>query len=146
MASDFIRENYEFLTTINADAAYCQILTPYPKTGMRQNLIDQGLVTNKHNYKLYNGMWANVKTKHLSPEQIQYYFWYYRQTALGWWNPSDFARKQGKLWTGFWMYVVKPVMKYVYDRKVRRYGWEKLYKDELKRYIRMNSFKDLENL
>lgn len=141
-----IKENYEFLNTIDADAAYCQILTPYPKTGMRQNLIDQGLVTNKTNYKLYNGMWANVKTKNLSPDEIQYYFWYYRQTALGWWNPSTFARKQGTLWTGFWMYAVKPVMKYFYDRKVRQFGWRKLYDDELKRYIAMNTFKDLENL
>lgn len=141
-----IKENYEFLGKIGADAAYCQILTPYPKTGMRQLLIDQGLVTNPYDYKLYNGMWANVKTKHLTSEQLQYYFWFYRQTVLGWWDPSGYAQKQGKLWTGFWMYVVKPILKKVYARKVRLLGWEKLYQEELKRYIKMNTFKDLERL
>jgi hypothetical protein len=48
------------LKTIKADTVLCQILTPYPKTGVRQNLLDQGLVTNKNDYKWYNGMWPNV--------------------------------------------------------------------------------------
>jgi len=33
-----IIDNYQFLKNIDADAAYCQILTPYPKTGMRRQL------------------------------------------------------------------------------------------------------------
>ena len=81
-----IIENYQFLNTIGTDGAYCQILTPYPKTGMRQNLIDEGLVTNKYNYKKYSGLWANVKTRHLDSDQLQYLFWYHRQVTLGWWN------------------------------------------------------------
>ena len=62
---DAIRENYQFLNDIDSDASYCQILTPYPKTGMRQDLIDEGLVTNKYDYSRYSGLWANVKTRHL---------------------------------------------------------------------------------
>jgi len=41
-----IRENYVFFKTIQADAAYCQIMTPYPKTVMREQLVADGLVTN----------------------------------------------------------------------------------------------------
>ena len=39
-----IIENYEFLKSIESDTAYCQILTPYLKTTLHQELLDQGLV------------------------------------------------------------------------------------------------------
>ena len=77
-----IIENYQFFKTIDADGAYCQILTPYPKTGMREDLIAEGLVTNNYNYKKYNGLWANVRTRHLDADQLQYLFWYHRQVTL----------------------------------------------------------------
>jgi radical SAM superfamily enzyme YgiQ (UPF0313 family) len=86
-----IIENYQFLKSIGSDTAYCQILTPYPKTGMRQDLMDQGLVTNPDDYRWYNGMWANVKTKNLDTDQLQYLFWYHHQKVLGWWEPSKRA-------------------------------------------------------
>jgi len=139
-----IIENYEFLKAIQADGAYCQILTPYPKTGMRQNLIDAGLVTNKYNYKKYNGLWANVKTRHLDSDRLQYLFWYHRQVSLGWWNPSKRARNQGRLWTGIWIYAFKPVLKFFTDRNLARKGWEVRYQKEIKRISNMNYFEDLE--
>jgi radical SAM superfamily enzyme YgiQ (UPF0313 family) len=139
-----IIENYQFLNDIEADGAYCQILTPYPKTDMRQDLIDEGLVTNKSNYKKYNGLWANVKTRHLDADQLQYLFWYHRQVTLGWWEPSKWARRKGRVWTGLWMFAVKPVLKFFTDRSIARNGWEKRYKKELNRLSEMNDFRDLE--
>ncbi len=139
-----IIENYQFLKTIGADGSYCQILTPYPKTGMRQNLIDEGLVTNKDNYKKYSGLWANVKTRYLDSDQLQYLFWYHRQVTLGWWDPSQRARSQGRLWTGIWLYAFKPILKFFIDRTLAREGWEGRYRKELKRLSNMNYFKDLE--
>jgi radical SAM superfamily enzyme YgiQ (UPF0313 family) len=139
-----IIENYQFLKTIDADGSYCQILTPYPKTGMRQNLIDEGLVTNKYDYKKYSGLWANVKTRYLDSDQLQYLFWYHRQVTLGWWNPSHRARSQGKIWTGIWLYAFKPVLKFFIDRTLARVGWEGRYQKELKRLSNMNYFHDLE--
>ena len=139
-----IIENYQFLKTIEADGSYCQILTPYPKTGMRQNLIDEGLVTNKYNYKKYSGLWANVKTRHLESDQLQYLFWYHRQVTLGWWNPSKRARSQGRLWTGIWLYAFKPVLKFFIDRTLAKQGWEGRYRKELRRLSNMNNFRDLE--
>jgi radical SAM superfamily enzyme YgiQ (UPF0313 family) len=140
-----IIENYQFLKTIEADGAYCQILTPYPKTGMRQNLIDEGLVTNRYNYKKYSGLWANVKTRYLDSDQLQYLFWYHRQVTLGWWTPSKRTRRnQGRLWTGIWIYAFKPVLKFFIDRNLARQGWEGRYRKEIKRLSNMNFFKDLE--
>jgi radical SAM superfamily enzyme YgiQ (UPF0313 family) len=140
---DDIVENYQFLKSIQADTAYCQILTPYPKTGMRQSLIDQDLVTNMDDYKWYNGMWANVKTKHLDSDRLQYLFWYHHQKVLGWWEPSEQARRRGPLWTSIWLYAFKPLAKFFIGRSLKKYGWQGRYQRVIKRQAAVNVFKDL---
>lgn len=142
--ADSIRENYEFFVSIGADASYCQILTPYPKTGMRQNLLEQGLIDNQEDYKKYSGLWANVRTNYLSAAQLQYEFWLQRQVVLGWWNPPAPARKQGRLWTSIWRFAFKPFLKLYYWRIMRKGGWEGRYQREVQRWERINTFKDLE--
>ena len=139
-----IIENYSFLKSIGADTAYCQILTPYPKTVMRQRLLDQGLVTNVHDYKWYNGMWANVKTRHLDSDRLQYLFWYHRQKVLGWWEPSERVKSQGRLWTSIWIYAFRPMMKLLVKRSLRKYGWKGRYEKEISRQAGVNAFKDLQ--
>ncbi|MFC1814830.1 B12-binding domain-containing radical SAM protein [Thermodesulfobacteriota bacterium] len=136
--------NYQFLKTIDADASSCQILTPYPKTDMRRELIDEGLVTNKTNYSYYTGLWANVKTRHIESDRLQYLFWYHRQKVMGWWDPSRRSRAQGRLWTGIWVYIFKPVLKFFVDRVLKKQGWEGRYQRQMKRQADMNVFKDLE--
>ncbi len=139
-----IRENYEFLKSLNADAAYCQVLTPYLKTGMRQHLLDQGLITNLTDYKKYNGLWANVRTKYLDPEQLQYQFWYQRQVVLGFWNPPAQVRDQGWAWISIWRFFFKPLLKFRYKRIMRKIGWQGRYRKEVQRWGNMNRFQDLE--
>lgn len=139
-----IKENYEFFKSIGADACYAQILTPYPKTAMRENLINEGLVVNPDDYKKYSGLWANVRTRYLSAEQLQYHFWYQRQVVLGWWNPPDPVRRQGRIWTSIWRFLFKPFLKLHYRRVMRKVGWQGRYERELHRWERMNSFPDLQ--
>ncbi|MEE9913805.1 MAG: B12-binding domain-containing radical SAM protein [Deltaproteobacteria bacterium] len=141
---DAIRRNYVFLNTIGVDAVYCQILTPYPQTRLREQLLEEGLVTNRGDFSKYNGFWANVRTRHLSAEQLQYFFWYYRQNALGWWTPSAFIGSQGAVWTALWQYLVKPVMQFFFNRKVSRAGWQALHEEALENLQRMNAFSDLQ--
>lgn len=141
---DSIRENYEFFVSIGADASYCQILTPYPKTGMREQLLEQGLIANQTEYKKYSGLWANVRTKYLSAEALQYQFWLQRQLVLGWWNPPEPARKQGRLWTSIWRFAFKPFLKVHFWRIMRKGGWEGRYQREVERWARINTFRDLE--
>jgi radical SAM superfamily enzyme YgiQ (UPF0313 family) len=138
-----IRENYEFFKDLGADAAYCQILTPYPKTAMRQQLLEQGLLTNTIDYKKYSGLWANVRTKHLSSDQLQYQFWYQRQVVLGWWNPPAQARGQGRVWTSIWDFLLKPILKIHYRRIMKKYGWEGRYQREIAHWEKMNDFHDI---
>jgi len=142
--ADSIRGNYEFFIDIGADASYCQILTPYPKTGMRQQLLEQGLIVNQTDYKKYSGLWANVRTNSLSAAELQYQFWLQRQLVLGWWNPPDPARKQGRLWTSIWRFAFKPFLKLHYWRIMRKAGWEGRYQREVHRWERINAFEDLE--
>ena len=141
-----IIENYRFLKSTGADTAYCQILTPYPKTEIRQDLLDQGLVTNALDYTRYNGMWANVKTRKLDAEALQYLFWRHEQTVMGWWNPSDRLREQGRFWTGIWIHFLKPLMKVVVRRSQKKYGWEGRFQREMDHLATVNRFRDLEGL
>ena len=142
--ADSIKENYEFFKEIGADAAYCQIITPYPKTGMRDDLLAEDLITNKTDLKKYNGLWANVRTKHLSSDELQYQFWYQRQVVLGWWNPPASVRRQGRLWIWIWIYLMKPFLKMRYRRVMKKLGWQGRFAQEIQRLQQMNYFEDLE--
>jgi len=139
-----IIDNYEFLKSTGADTAYCQILTPYPKTDIRQYLLDNDLVTNQYEYSRYNGMWANVKTRHLSSDDLQYLVWYHNQKVMGWWEPSERMRKQGRLWTSIWLYCFRPLMKIVVARAQRKYGWRGRFEREIAGRRAVNRFRDLD--
>ncbi|MDU9049641.1 MAG: radical SAM protein [Candidatus Electrothrix sp. Rat3] len=140
-----IKENYEFFKALQCDAAYCQIMTPYPKTGIREHLLEQGLVTNPTDYKKYNGLWANVRTKYLDSTQLHYQFWYQRQVVLGWWKPSSQTGKQDWLWIFIWRFLFKPFLKLRYALQFKKDDWEARYQQELDRLNRMNRFADLED-
>lgn len=138
-----IIDNYNFIKSAGADTIYGQILTPYPKTGIRQQLLEDGLVTHPFDYHRYNGMWANVRTRHLDSDTLQYLVWYYRQTILGWWEPSERIRKRGRLWTGIWIYLMRPVMKKLIARSQRKYGWKGRFEREITGMKESNRFADL---
>ena len=144
-AEQDIVDNYLFLKEIDADTSYCQILTPYPKTGIRQHLLDEGLVTNPDDFSTYNGILANVRTRHLDADTLQYLVWYHRQQVMGWWEPSRQVRAQGPLWTGIWLYLVRPALKLVLGRRLRRIGWRGRYEREIARLRSLNRFAELES-
>ncbi len=74
-----IARNYEFFVNLQIDFFADQILTPYPRTGMREELLNAGLITNMFDYSRYNCFWANVKTQYLSPEDLQFLRWKYNK-------------------------------------------------------------------
>jgi radical SAM superfamily enzyme YgiQ (UPF0313 family) len=141
--ADLVR-NFEFFKDLGVDGLYCQLLTPYPKTRLRKDLLDAGLVTNPHDFRWYNGMWANVRTRHLSAERLQYLTWYYKLQILGWWDPSQTTQRSGKLYTAIWRFGFKQVARYFVERKIRKEGYEALYRAETGRVAGINRFPDLE--
>jgi radical SAM superfamily enzyme YgiQ (UPF0313 family) len=69
-----IWENFRLARRLKVDVPIFYISTPYPKTQMRAELEEMGLVT-KNDFTKYDGLHANCKTKHLSDEEIQYITW-----------------------------------------------------------------------
>jgi len=74
-----IAMNYDFLREHNVDMMLDQIICPYPRTPIRKELMEQGLITNPDDFRYYNGYWANVRTKHLSSDELQFLKWKYHR-------------------------------------------------------------------
>lgn len=56
---------------LKGDALYLQYLTPYPKTRIRDELQSLGLIVNENDFDQYTGMECNIRTKHLSRDELQ---------------------------------------------------------------------------
>jgi len=64
-------DTYDFAWELKLDMPAFSILTPYVKTEIRDELLEMGLVTNADNYDNYEALTANVRTKHLGPQDIE---------------------------------------------------------------------------
>jgi radical SAM superfamily enzyme YgiQ (UPF0313 family) len=65
-----IRATYRYVREIGVDHGIVQCLTPYPKTELRRQLLERGLVTNPDDLDRYNGFIPNVRTQHLSEKDL----------------------------------------------------------------------------
>jgi radical SAM superfamily enzyme YgiQ (UPF0313 family) len=64
-------DNYNFSKKLKLDWPVFQILTPYPKTKVTEELHEKGLITNYIDLRRYNGTLANIRTKYLSDNKIR---------------------------------------------------------------------------
>ncbi len=140
-----IVENFQFLNELDVDVPYCQLLNPYPKTAIRKDLLDANLIQNRFDYKWYNGLWANVRTRRLSAEQLQYYYWYHKQNILGWLTPREDLMRGGKIWAALTDYVFQPMSQYFFDRKIRKLGWKGWYREDVAYLKGINRFEGLDD-
>ena len=62
--------NYEFANEIDVDIPFFLLLTPFPKTKIREELLEAGLITNLNDYSKYDMFQANVRTHYLSQERL----------------------------------------------------------------------------
>lgn len=65
-----IEATFRFAFDLGVDHAIVQVLTPYPKTETRSELLQADLVSNASDFSRYNGFIANVRTRHLSPDAL----------------------------------------------------------------------------
>jgi radical SAM superfamily enzyme YgiQ (UPF0313 family) len=63
-------ENFEYAKKIGVDIQLFNILTPHLKTELREELVGKNLVTNIDDYSRYNHYASNVRTNHLSSEEL----------------------------------------------------------------------------
>ncbi|HMC82529.1 MAG TPA: radical SAM protein, partial [Candidatus Polarisedimenticolia bacterium] len=99
-----VRATYRYVREIGVDHGIVQCLTPYPKTELRRQLLERGLVTNSDDLDRYNGFIPNVRTEHLSDKDLARIM-----TGAGirlYWNPRYIF--QNGIWKAcpaqtFWM-------------------------------------------
>lgn len=68
---EIVYENYHYANSIDVDIPLFLILTPFPKTEIREELLKYGLITNKYDYSKYDLFHANVKTHYLTSDEIE---------------------------------------------------------------------------
>lgn len=66
--------NFELARKLKVDIPIFYISTPYPKTEMAVELLAMGLVA-CDDYRFYDGLHANLNTKHLTAEEVAYITW-----------------------------------------------------------------------
>ncbi|MFN7971405.1 MAG: radical SAM protein [Acidobacteriota bacterium] len=67
---DSVRRLYTAARKLRVDHIIVQCVTPYPKTAMRQELLDRELVVNKDDFSRYNGFICNVRTEKMSERAL----------------------------------------------------------------------------
>jgi anaerobic magnesium-protoporphyrin IX monomethyl ester cyclase len=61
---------FDYAKRLRVDVALFFILTPFPTTEARENLLREGLVTNPDDFTQYTCFKANVRTRHVSSERL----------------------------------------------------------------------------
>ncbi|MCF6157416.1 MAG: B12-binding domain-containing radical SAM protein [wastewater metagenome] len=137
-----IAQNFEFFDKHNIDFYGEQIITPYPKTGMRDMLMKEGLITNIDDHTKYNGFWANVRTKNLSSEDLQFLRWKYKRKYSTFFKTTPAFKANFPLITLLRICILRPY----YRMKNLFYSFIKteraLFKMEMKKFIAANNFFD----
>jgi anaerobic magnesium-protoporphyrin IX monomethyl ester cyclase len=65
-----VEDTYKFAKSLKTDFPAVQILVPYPKTKIRDMLIQKGLVVKPENYEMYDGGQPVIRTNSLDADQL----------------------------------------------------------------------------
>jgi len=65
-----VKKQLQQIRSLTPDAIYVQYLTPYPKTELRKEMLEAGLIVNQDDFSKYNGFSCVVRTNHLSREEL----------------------------------------------------------------------------
>ena len=136
-----MRENYRFIKEQGVTSVMDQIMTPYPKTPLRDDMIRDGLVSNFSDTRWYDGYFSNVRTATMSPEELSFARWKIRREILGMWKPT---KGDWKYFTGYsvvWMFGLRYII-WVNERILELlFGIEGRYKLQLRHFLQLNDFK-----
>ena len=135
-----IAQNYEFFVELDIDFFADQILTPYPKTEMREEMIEKDLVTNLDDFSRYNCFWANIRTNYLAPDELQFIRWKYNKKYADYICTTRAFIKNYPAAYYYRAYFRRPYMK-IKNRLFRGNVTEReLYEEDMKRAEEMNKF------
>ncbi len=107
-----IEENFRWYADHHITIAD-QVITPYPKTDQRQELMQGGYITSD-DLRRYSGFWANVRTNWMSPWEIEYWRWYYYRHYVNFRDPPIEWKYMSPLAYHIVKYLRKPWRKLIY--------------------------------
>ena len=64
-----IRENHQFIKEMGISSVMDQIMTPYPKTPLRDEMLADDRIANLSDFRWYDGYFSNVRTHQLTPAE-----------------------------------------------------------------------------
>ena len=65
-----------------------QIMTPYPKTPLRQEMPKDDRIANLSDFRWYDGHFSNVRTQQLTPQELNFVRWKIRREIIGMWRAT----------------------------------------------------------
>jgi len=135
-----IRENYEFIRGMGITSVMDQIMTPYPKTPLRQEMIDDHRVANLNDFRWYDGYFSNVRTHELTSEQLNFQRWKIRREVIGMWRATPGDWKFFKGYTYLWEFGLRHIV-WLNERLLELiFGIEGRYKLQMRHYLQLNNF------
>jgi radical SAM superfamily enzyme YgiQ (UPF0313 family) len=135
-----IRENYQFVKDMGITSVMDQLLTPYPKTPLRDEMLRDGRVANREDFRWYDGYFSNVRTNNLSPAELSFIRWKIRREVIGMWRPTRADWKYFKGYTYLWEFGLRHIVGW--NEKVLEliFGLEGRYKLQMRHFTNLNDF------
>jgi radical SAM superfamily enzyme YgiQ (UPF0313 family) len=135
-----IRENYQFIKNMGITSVMDQIMTPYPKTPLRGEMIADGRVANLSDFRWYDGYFSNVRTRNLSPAELNFVRWKIRREVIGMWRATRADWKYFKGYTYLWEFGFRHIV-WLNERLLEfLFGVEGRYKLQMRQYMQLNDF------
>ena len=135
-----MRENYRFIKEQGVSSIMDQIMTPYPKTPLRDNMLRDGQIQNLSDFRWYDGYFTNVRTSNLSPEELSFARWKIRREIIGMWWPTKGDWKFFKGYTYVWAFGLRHII-WLNERMLELlFGIEGRYKLQMRHFMQLNDF------
>jgi hypothetical protein len=117
-----------------------QLLTPYPKTPLRDEMLRDGRVANREDFRWYDGYFSNVRTNNLSSAELGFIRWKTRREVIGAWRPTRGDWKYFKGYTYLWEFGLRHIVRL--NEKVLEliFGLEGRYKLQMRHFTNLNDF------
>lgn len=135
-----IRRNYEYFVSLGVRTVLDQVITPYPGTEVRRELLDAGLVTNRYDYRWYTGYWPQVRTRHLTSKQLLYEKWKAKREIVDDWVADPRFRLNYPYWSLLWTYLLRPVIRLNERRMTLMYGEHGRFRRQMVQFARLNDY------
>jgi radical SAM superfamily enzyme YgiQ (UPF0313 family) len=135
-----IRENYQFIKNLGINNVMDQIMTPYPKTPLRGEMIEDKRVVNLSDFRWYDGYFSNIRTRHLTPEELTFVRWKIRREVIGMWRATKADWKHFKGYTYLWEFGFRHIV-WLNERLLELlFGIEGRYKLQMRHFLQLNDF------